>query len=188
MIFPLSDLRAGRDAAWSDVVGQLAGPLRTFVALRGANDVDGTLGEIFLDLARSIDRFEGDWSAFRTWAFTIARRRVIDDHRYFARRPTEPIDPERLGNGMWTGGDVETEAMSLLDDDWLVSLLGLLTPIQREVITLRFVFGMTTPEVAAITGISSTAVKANQRRAVAKLRRTVERPQAALEPTMDVVP
>jgi RNA polymerase sigma-70 factor (ECF subfamily) len=172
--FALADLRCGGDEAWSFVVRELAGPLRAFIALRGANDVDGTLGDVFLDMSRNIDRFDGDWANFRSWAFTIARRRLVDDHRYHQRRPAEATSPFDLRSTNHAGGDVEHDAMGVLDTEQLLRLLQTLTPTQREVIFLRFFLALSAPEVASITGSTVTAVRANQRRAIRKLQRLVD--------------
>jgi len=171
--FSLSDLRNGKNEAWSAVVYELAGPLRAFISVRGANDVDGTLGDVFLDMSRNIGGFEGSWSDLRSWSFTIARRRVIDDHRHFRRRPAEPVDPARLGWFDHLTGDSEEEAMGSLGTDYLLRLVKRLTPIQREVIFLRFFLALSAPEVASITGSTVTAVRANQRRAIHKLQQLI---------------
>lgn len=173
--FDLAHLKNGDDGAWNQAVRALGGPLRAFLRFRGAVDVEDALGEVFLDVARNIDRFEGDWTSFRTWVFTIARRRVIDEHRYRNRRPIDPIDPETLIGAVAIGGNTEVDAMERLGTGWVMDLLDLLTPIQREVLMLRFVLGLSIREVAAVTGASATAVKANQRRAKEKLGRELER-------------
>ena len=70
---------------------------------------------------------------------------------------------------------MELEALDRLQRGWVLELLDELTPIQRDVLALRFVVGLGTREVAEITGSTETAVKANQRRAVGALRRHIER-------------
>src|SRR3954470_7667353 len=69
---------------------------------------DDVTGEVFLQVARDIHRFEGDDDALRRWVFTIAHHRMVDSHRRRARRPVvanaelpdvpapaaaEPLDP-----------------------------------------------------------------------------------------------
>jgi DNA-directed RNA polymerase specialized sigma24 family protein len=48
-----------------------------------------------------------------------------------------------------------------------------LSPDQREVLLLRMAAGLTTPEVAAIVGKTTGAVKALQRRGLASLARVL---------------
>ena len=183
----IAELKAGSEEAWIRAVDVLGPPLRGFAAVRGSRDPDETLSQVFLDLARGIESFDGDWDSLRTLAFVIARRRVVDDIRYRSRRPTEPwpVDAiERRG----VGGDVEEEAMANLDRERLLDLLAGLTPIQRDVLTMRIVAGLTVREIAAITDSSIPAVKANQRRAVAALRRRLTQSESEPEPTRPVEP
>ncbi|MEL6983053.1 MAG: sigma-70 family RNA polymerase sigma factor, partial [Actinomycetota bacterium] len=165
----IDDLRAGSEPAWADAVGQLGPPLRAFVGLRGAADPDAVVGDVFLELARSIDRLHGDWTDLRALAFVIARRRVIDGFRASARRPVVPMDA--AGLDARPAGDVEQEAMDRLERQSVLDLLAVLTPIQRDVLLLRFVSDLSIAEVAEVTATTETAVKANQRRALAALRR-----------------
>ena len=162
-------LRAGSNAAWEHAVRTLGPRLRGFARMRGADDADEVVNLVFLDLARGIEEFTGDWNSFRTLAFVITRRRVVDEIRYNSRRPADPVEADVFDDKV--GGNVEQEALNNLDREWLLDLLDRLTPLQRDVLTMRLVSGLTVPEVAAITGASETGVKANQRRAIASLRR-----------------
>ena len=42
-------------------------------------DAHDVAADAWLDIARSLDRFRGDEAAFRAWAFTIARRRLLEE-------------------------------------------------------------------------------------------------------------
>ncbi len=168
----IEDLKAGSEVAWNDAVRALGPPLRAFIALRGAPDPDGVLGDVFLDLSRGIDRVEGGWPNVRTLAFVIARRRLVDGVRAALRRPVQPVDTATLD--AIPAGDVEQEAIDQLERRWVLDLLDILTPTQRDIITMRFVADLTIREVADITGSTQTAVKANQRRALASLRRHLD--------------
>ena len=170
---PIDELRRGSDAAWRHAVLALGPSLRAFVAVRGAREPDDLVADVFLELARGIRRIEGGWPAVRTVAFVMARRRLVDEFRAAARRPVEHLDATELGR-IADVGDVEQDAIDRLSLEWVGDLLSVLTPIQRDVLSLRFVSGLTIREVAAITGASETGVKANQRRAVAALRRHLD--------------
>ncbi len=169
--------------AWRQAVDVLGPALRGYVAVRGADDPDEVLANVYLHLAGGIDRFDGDWNSFRTLAFVIARRRVVDSIRYNVRRPSEPWTAESL-DARSVGGDVEQEAMANLDRERVLELLHVLTPIQQDVLTMRLVAGLTTREIATITDTSVTAVKANQRRAVASLRRHLNQPRTGHGPSI----
>lgn len=141
----------------------------TFVRLRGARDPDDVTSEVFLQVFRGLDTFTGDEAAFRSWVFTIARRRVIDDARARARRPAPEPLPE---HDTITGGDVEAEALRSIGDGRVAALLAGLTDDQREVVLLRIVADLSVRDVALVTGRSQEAVRALHHRALGALRRT----------------
>ena len=56
-------------------------PLLRYLRSRRTPSPDDAASQVWIDVATSIDRFEGDDDEFRRWLFTIARRRNIDDAR-----------------------------------------------------------------------------------------------------------
>src|SRR4029453_18248644 len=60
------------------------------VVVRSA--ADDVASETWAAVATSIDRFQGDEAAFRSWLFTVARRRASDPFPPAARRPVVPVD------------------------------------------------------------------------------------------------
>ena len=56
----------------------------------------------------------------------------------------------------------------------MLAALGELSPDQREVLLLRMAAGLTAPEVAAILGKTTGAVKALQHRGLASLARVLD--------------
>ncbi len=128
-------------------------------------DPENVLGEVFLQVARDIERFDGDEAAVRRWVFTITHNRIIDDVRRRSRRPQlsdHPV-PERAS-------PPPEEPF----DEHLTDALAQLTPEQREVIGLRFVADLPLEAVAEMTGRRVGAVKAMQHRALAALGRLLE--------------
>ncbi len=145
-----------RDA--EHVFRTLAGPVHGYLRASGAQECDDLLGDVFVDVTRSLARFDGDDDALRRWVFTIAHNRLVDERRRVERRrrlapvaaapsasQPEPFDPE------------------------LEAALGQLTADQRDVIVLRFVADLPLDAVASLTGRNVSAVKALQHRALARL-------------------
>ena len=166
----LEAARAGAEWAWSRLYRDLAGPVLGYMRGRGAADPDDLLGEVFLQVARNIGTFEGGERAFRSWVFTVAHHRVIDERRYRNRRPVVlEGDPQPA----MVAGDVEQEALEHLGTDRVVALLEHLSPDQREVLLLRIVGDLTIDEVARVVGKRPGAVKALQRRGLETLRRRI---------------
>ena len=89
------------------------------------------------------------------------------------------------------GVDPEELAMQRLEGSRVLAALRELSPDQREVLLLRMAGGLTAPEVAAILGKTTGAVKALQHRGLASLARvlglrspqeTQERPYSSPDP------
>jgi RNA polymerase sigma-70 factor, ECF subfamily len=59
--------------------------------------------ETWVEVVRGLGRFVGDETGFRSWVFTIARHRALDDRRRRARRFTVPLPVELAGG--WQSAD-----------------------------------------------------------------------------------
>ncbi len=162
--------QAGAEWAWSRLYGDLSGPVLGYLRNRGAIEPEDLLGEVFIQVARNIRSFKGDARSFRSWVFTVAHHRLIDERRYRSRRPVEPGDVDRAG----ANGDVEQEAMAALGTERVVALLDRLTTDQRTVLLLRILGDLTIAEVAHTMGKRTGAVKALQRRGLERLRQLIE--------------
>ncbi len=133
------------------------------------SDAHDVAADAWLDIARSLDRFRGDERAFRAWAFTIERRRLLDLQRRRARRRTDPVDP---GDLVGTGGrgDAEEDALTSLGTDWAISLItSSLSRDQAEVVLLRVIGDLGVSEVAAIMGKRPGTIRVLQHRAIRRL-------------------
>jgi RNA polymerase sigma-70 factor, ECF subfamily len=170
----LADARAGGEWAWRELYRETAAPVDRFLRARGVRDPDDVLGDTFLNVVRSIDRFEGDEIAFRAWIFTIARNTAIDRERWAARRPATPTPEDDLA-ASGPIGDAEAEAMEGLSVERVRHVLDRLTPDQRDVLLLRVLGGLTIDEIATVLGRRSGAVKMLQARGLAAIRREIER-------------
>jgi len=138
-------------------------------------DPEDALGEVFLQVARDLDRFRGDEAALRRWVFSIAHNRAMDAHRKAARRRStlEAELGEAAASASGPGGHAPPPPDPL--DPELVDALATLSADQREVVVLRFVADLPLEAVAKITGRKVGAVKALQHRALENLRRAVSR-------------
>ncbi len=149
---------------------RLAPAVLGYLRAQRAPEPEDLLGEVFLQVARDLSRFQGDDDALRRWVFTIAHHRLVDDGRRRRVRPrlagSEPADVP----------DPATLEGPGSPDPALRAALGALTAEQREVVDLRFVADLSLEDVAAVTGRSVHAVKALQQRALANLRRAVSQP------------
>jgi RNA polymerase sigma factor (sigma-70 family) len=156
----------GAEWAWAAIYRDLAGPVAGYLANRGAAEPDDLTSETFLQVARNISTFEGDESAFRSWVFVIAHRRLIDSRRARQRRP-ETVDLSVPAGG--AGGNVEDEALNRLTTVELQSAFEKLSESQRDVLALRIIGQLTLEETASVLGKRVGAVKAAQRRGLLAL-------------------
>lgn len=165
---------AGCASGFEQLYRAYAGVVAGYLRAQGADDAEGLTNQVFFDAFSALHRFRGAEDSFRSWLFTIAHRRMVDDRRRRARRPPmvqEDISglPDRIM------GDVEVDAMQRLSTERVRALCEALSPDQRDVLLLRMVASLSIDDTAAALGKTSTAVKALQRRAVNALRRSLVR-------------
>jgi RNA polymerase sigma-70 factor, ECF subfamily len=170
----LAAARHGEEWAWREFYDDLAPGILGYLRGQGTDDPEDALGETFLQLARHVGSFRGSEGAFRGWAFLVARNRALDDRRRRRRRPTTPLNDHELAQ---TGpsGDSEDDAMARLGTARVVSLLHNLTDEQRDVVLLRVVADLPVTEVARLLGKKPGAVKQLLYRALATLRKSLQR-------------
>ena len=165
--------RAGAPWAFERLYLDLAPVVAGYLRLQGAAEPDDLTSEAFLGVFGRLASFEGSEQQFRSWVFTIAHRRLIDERRRAVRRPTiMTANTDLLDRA---GGDVEQDAFAVLGAARVYELCAGLSDDQREVLILRVVGDLTVEQVAAIIDKSVGAVKALQRRALQALRRKLER-------------
>ena len=169
----LSAAADGADWAWLELYRELAPGLLRFLTAHGASDPEDCLGEVFLQIVRQLSRFEGDEPDFRTWAFTIARSRLIDSWRREQRRPARSgADVLAAADQLRpsTPGDSPSEQRAAIEE-----ILAGLSADQRAVLLLRYVHQFSVEETARIIVKSEGAVRVLQHRALRSLRRTLSR-------------
>jgi DNA-directed RNA polymerase specialized sigma24 family protein len=79
--------RAGSVAAFERLYRALAGSVASYLRWNGAADVESLTNEVMAQVHRNLGRFTGDATSFRSWVFTIAHHRMVDDRRARGRRP-----------------------------------------------------------------------------------------------------
>ena len=168
-------LAAKADAGWAltRLYESLAPAVAGYLRRRRVSDPDDLTSEVFLAAFSGLRAFEGDEAQFRSFVFTIAYRRVVDDKRSQSRTvPTEPLETGAVGENKGRHSDAaEEDALRSLGTASVQALLDRLPPDQRDVLALRLIADMTVEQVARALGKRPGAVKALQRRALAGLRR-----------------
>lgn len=160
----LAAVRQGEDWAIADLWRDLHPRLLAYFRAAERDAAEDLAADTWVDVARSLHRFEGGEADFRRFAFTIARRRLLDHRRRRFRRRTEPTPAEDFADRPGH----EDPAAAALDHQGL-AVLGRLPPEQAEVVLLRVVAGLDAAEVGAIVGKSAGAVRVVQHRALKRL-------------------
>jgi RNA polymerase sigma-70 factor (ECF subfamily) len=172
----VADAKSGCPRAFERIYRQMAGQVASYLRWHRASDPDGLTNDVFAQVHRKLATFEGDEHGFRSWLFTIAHHRMIDDRRRVNRQPPMQDDvgvDEALG---W--GDVEEDAFAALAHDHVRELVAVLSPDQRDVVLLRVVADLSVEDVARMLQKRAGAVKALQHRALATLRRHLDQQHA----------
>jgi len=140
-----------------------------FLRARGSDEPEDLTSEVFLAVFDQLDRFRGDETDFRTFVFTIAYRRLVDELRKRSKRGRHvEWDDE---SDVRRSPSAEQEAMGNIADASTRAMLDGLPPDQRNVMVLRIIGDLTVDQVAEIVGKRPGAVKALQRRALEALRK-----------------
>ncbi|HEX6232409.1 MAG TPA: RNA polymerase sigma factor [Jiangellaceae bacterium] len=159
--------------------------VRAYVRTRGSAEPDELTNDVFFAVFASLAGFTGDEAAFRSWTFTIARNRLVDEHRRRSRQVVT-VAAGAIGHDDTVGGDVEAEALANIGSDWVVDVLSGLAPDQRDVLLLRVVADCTIDQIADILGKRRGAVKALQRRGLAAAKRILNGQAVPLDQPADV--
>ncbi|CAN5775755.1 N/A [soil metagenome] len=168
----LDAAQAGAEWAWAHLYTDLAGMVTGYLQSRGATDAEDLTSETFLQVARNIKSFEGDYESFRSWVFVIAHRRLLDSRRTIGRQPKTVSDDSHLAV-VPDKQKVDDEAIGRLLTQNIEALLERLTEDQRDVLALRVIADLTVEQTAQALGKGVGAVKALQRRALARIKRSL---------------
>ena len=162
----LAAAQAGAEWAWRIMYDEYYATLVGYFRSQGSRDPEALAGDVLLRMSRTIHSFEGTEGKYRSWVFTIAHNRLIDERRSRTRRPEQlEAEPPELIAPESTDG----LAMASAGTEWVTEALELLSSDQREVLSLRIIAGFTIPEIAEVTGKGIGAVKQLQRRALKRL-------------------
>lgn len=123
--------------------------------------------EVFRRFLQSIQDRKGPSEYLSAWLYRVAHNLVIDHYRREQHRQHMPLDRDLHAGTDNTGQTAETLVMAEQVREALIHL----TPDQQQVITLKFLEGLSNKEVSEITGKPIGAIKSLQHRALAALQR-----------------
>jgi RNA polymerase sigma-70 factor (ECF subfamily) len=136
------------------------------------HDAEDLTTQTFVKMLEAIGRFQWRSVPFSAWLFRIAHNLAMDHFR--ANRRCQP-EEEILENVKGEETSAEDQALASLGETSMFELIERLSPEQRQVLTLKFVFRFSNGEAATILGKTEGAVKSLQHRALASLQKHVTR-------------
>ncbi|HEX5634889.1 MAG TPA: RNA polymerase sigma factor, partial [Gemmatimonadales bacterium] len=127
--------------------------------------------ETFLQLHRSRHTYRAP-RPVRPWAFGIARYVFLADRRRARRRPETLLDAPDLESllGGWAPDYAERRQLG--------EVLSRLRPDQREILVLRFAWGLSHEDLAAVLAIRPGAAKVRVHRALRQAQALLDDPKA----------
>ncbi len=162
--------RARPDAdSLADLFEQYYDRIARYIASRtGDRDLaEDMAGDVFVRAVESFSSYQERGLPIQAWLFRIAHNLVIDHYRRSSRRQTVAID-----DAMELAGDADptAEVELRLSMERVGEMLVRLNPAQQEVISLRFMGGLSAEEAGAVMGRTAGAIRELQRTALKALR------------------
>jgi RNA polymerase sigma factor (sigma-70 family) len=174
----LAAARDGAPWAFERMFTVLAPAVTGYLRVQGSAEPEDLTSEVFVAILRNLRNFQGDEAGFRSWVFTIAHRRLLDERRRRVRRPMpEPLTATAAAAAREStaADDVEGAIDRSLGAERVRALCDRLVPDQRDVLLLRLLGDLSIEQIAETLGKSKGAVKALQRRGLAAVGRLLER-------------
>jgi RNA polymerase sigma-70 factor (ECF subfamily) len=154
----------GDDAAFGEVYALLAPRLQAFLCRRTRNACrsEELVHDTFLRMHTNRRHFARG-AEVMPWAFAIARRLLIDDHR---KASHVPPDPDQDAGGPWLDAVVAVRRLGKR----IMEELEHLPEQHREAFTLVQIDGLSMAEAAQVLGCTVAAVKLRAHRTYEALR------------------
>jgi RNA polymerase sigma-70 factor (ECF subfamily) len=135
-------------------------------------DAEDVMQDALLRTYRHVGEIK-DPQAFRTWLYTTVRNACLMKRRRRAGEPADFVAASEID----VEGSARRPDQQMIDawiDRRLHAALAALPPSHRAIVVLREIEGLSTKEVAEVTGLSEANVKTRLHRARVMLRREME--------------
>ncbi len=162
----LKDLDPG---AWRELFEQYFRRMYAFAYAR-TGDVQAAediAADVFAAAVKGIRHYRDTGAPIGAWLYRIARGLVADQLERRRKRPAISLDSVDVASGNWS--------LPLDERTDLLRSLAKLTPDQQEVIVLLFFHDCSAEEAAEALGKRVGAIRLLRHRALAALRRQIER-------------
>jgi RNA polymerase sigma-70 factor (ECF subfamily) len=164
----LAAARQGSGDAFAVIWRELSPVVHGYLATRGASDPEGLTSDVFVALLPRLRELTGGVGGLRTFVFSVAHARSVDEIRKRARQPNVVEFDQLLHDS--TADSAEHDALEQIGTDRVQELLDRLSPDHREVLALRVVADLSVEQTAVVMRRSIGSIKQLQRRALIALR------------------
>jgi RNA polymerase sigma-70 factor (ECF subfamily) len=164
--------RGGDEMAFALLWRENNSRLTKFVQARTFNanlDFEEIISETWLNVAKDIKKFKGDYSAFTAWVYGIARNRIIDA----VRKRDRTIMPQAdLEEAFWlpSNQNISREFEADAEVKEIIAAINKLPEAQAEVVMLRVVSDLSVEEVAKIVKKNPNSVRVLAYRGITTLK------------------
>jgi RNA polymerase sigma-70 factor, ECF subfamily len=134
------------------------------------HDAEDLTTQTFLKMLESITKFQWRAAPFSAWLFRIAHNLAIDHFRSTSRWQPEEEVPEPPGMHETSA---EEKAFESIGSQSMLDMIETLSPEQRQVLVLKFVFDFSNADAATVLGKTEGAIKSLQHRALVSLQKQI---------------
>jgi len=121
---------------------------------------------VFLKAWEALGNYRLQDVPFGAWLYRIAHNVIIDRHRTY--KATLPLEDQLILRDAASGPEDQLDWRETLES--VAHALSQLSPLQQQVLTLRFISGLSHAETALVLDKSEEAVRVLQHRALYALR------------------
>lgn len=162
---------AGDNAAFGEIYTRYLDAIYRFIYYRvGDNqDAEDLTETVFIKAWQALPDYKDMGLKFSSWLYRIAQNTIIDFHR---KRETDALSSLNtvIDDELALSDDLQIPISQVEDASALTQAITKLTGEQQQIITLRFIEGLSHAEVACIMDRSEGACRMLQNRALVALQ------------------
>ena len=162
----IENIRSGKTNFFAELVKRYEGLVRTSIwnLIRDSELMEDLVQEIFAKAYAKLGMLEKACH-FKVWLLQIARRHCLD-HLRKKKIPVEDLDAMEAKGQL----PVVAEAFIPIKDSMMITMLEHLSPLDAELLWLRFVESVSYRDLSTITGLQESALRKRISRGLSRLR------------------
>jgi RNA polymerase sigma-70 factor (ECF subfamily) len=179
--------QGGDEQAYRTLFRAVQPGLLRYLRVLVGEDAEDVASETWLQIARDLGGFRGDFDGFRGWAATIGRNRAMDLLRSRSRRPRTGLPVEYLLD-LAAADDTEGAALATVGTAQALALIAELPRDQAEAVLLRVVLDLDAAGAARVLGKRAGAVRMAAHRGLRRLAVLLDKPGTVPAPENSSAP